>query len=55
MELETISIEADVDMKAVGVHAKTKEDMTCYHSLPPVPVLVTPSEEYKRNVINLSP
>ena len=42
--METIEIDAKMDMEAVGAPAEAKTDIEGAHFPPPVPVSVAPSE-----------
>ena len=50
--METIAIEGNMDMEAVGTPAEAKTDMTGAHFSRPVPVAVAPSESEDRDVDN---
>ena len=53
--METITIEAKMDMEAVGAPSEAKTEMAEAHFQPPVPVAVEPSESEERDVDNTSP
>ena len=53
--METIEIEANMAMEAVGAPAEAKTEMAGSHFPPLVPVSVAPSEAEERNVDNTSP
>ena len=55
LEMDTISIEANMYMEAVGAPAEAKTEMAGAHFPPPVPVAVSPSEAEERDVDNTSP
>ena len=55
LAMETIAIEAKMDMEAVGAPAEAKREIVGAHFLPPVPVAVAPSEAEEMDVDNTSP
>ena len=54
LEMETIAIEANMDMEEVGAPVEAKTEMSGAHFPPSVPVAVSPSEAEERYVDNTS-